>query len=171
MFECGTPEGLGVPLMSASELFQAFQNQSLDMKILRCIALMGSPNISQMAHFLGKDRNRVKSHLHKLKAHGYVKDRSVFVRTPFNRLIRCHEYQLTRKGKCVLREGGLLFPTFPRDSLPHAQSRKSEPRSEEAAWLFLPRGASSSEINYQRAARAGDVLHAFSLARRASKSP
>jgi hypothetical protein len=70
----------------------------------------------------------------------------------------------------VLRESGLLFPTFRRDDSPPPWSRKIEPRSEEADWLLMPRGASSSEVNYHRAAQASTILHAFSLARGASRS-
>jgi hypothetical protein len=155
--------------VSTSKLFETYRNQTLDMEILCSIALMGSPNISRLTNVLGKDRNRVKSHLHKLKAHGYVKDRLVSVRTPFNRLISCHEYQLTRKGKRVLREGGLLFPTFRYDGSPPAWNPRVESGNDRTSQFLPPKGAPNSEDNYSRAAQAANVLHACSLAQRALK--
>jgi len=140
------------------------------MEILRCIELMRSPNISQLANMLGKDRNRVKSHLHKLKAEGYLNDRYVLVKTPFNRMILCHEYRVTRRGKRLLHEDGPVPPLLRCCGSRSARNLGAEPDIDGVAWFLLPRGESDSEVNYYRAKQAADILHAFSLAQIASRS-
>jgi predicted ArsR family transcriptional regulator len=92
-----------------SELQRALQNQSLDVEIMRCIARMRSPYVSNLANTLGKERKSVKFHLYKLKAEGCVKDRWVGMMSPVSNQILCHEWQLTEKGEHLLREGGLIF--------------------------------------------------------------
>jgi len=101
-----------VSVVSISELQRALQNQELDVEIMRCIARMRSPNISNIADELGIDRKSVRYHLYKLKSEGCVKDRWIRLKTLFARQILCHEWQPTRKGERVLREGGLISEVF-----------------------------------------------------------
>ena len=70
MFECGAPEGLWASVLSISELSRALHDQKLDVEIMRCIARMRSPNVSNLADGVGKDRKLVRFHLYKLKAEG-----------------------------------------------------------------------------------------------------
>jgi predicted ArsR family transcriptional regulator len=70
---------------------------------------MWSPNVSNLADALGKDRKIVRFHLYKLKSEGCVKDRWRRTRTEFGFPILCHEWQLTKRGGRLLREGGLIF--------------------------------------------------------------
>jgi len=157
-------------LFSTSKLFETFRNQGLDMEILRFIALMHSPNVSQLSKMVGKDRNRIRSHLYKLKAQGYLKDRLVSRKTPLNYVILCHEWQLTNKGKCLLREGGLPFPVFQYDrSLPVSKARVQS-SSYGTAGIIPARAEPNSEINLLRANQAATILHAFSLIRKTSRS-
>ena len=95
-----------------SEIWRALQNQRLDVEIMRCIAQMRSPNVSNIADVLGKDRKSVRFHLYKLKAEGCVKDRWKRPRTKFGFPIVCHEWQLTTKGERLLHENGLIFHIF-----------------------------------------------------------
>jgi predicted ArsR family transcriptional regulator len=95
--------------VSISELWRALQNQKLDIEIMRCIARTRSPNVSNLADVLGKDRKSVKFHLYKLKAEGCVKDHWARMMSPVSNQILCHEWQLTEKGEHLLREGGLIF--------------------------------------------------------------
>ena len=97
---------------SISELWRALQNQSLDVEIMRCIARMRSPYVSNLAGTLGKDRKSIRYHLYKLKAEGCVKDHWARMRADLGFRIVCHEWQLTRKGRRVLREGGLISQIF-----------------------------------------------------------
>lgn len=155
--------------MSTCKLPEAFQRESLDVQILRCLEWLGSPNISQIANMLGVERNRVKSRLRLLKAEGYVKDRWNLVRMPFGNLIRCHEWQLRRKGKHLLRGGGPLLQIFKCDGSLPAWNPKVQPTGgQPAAWL-PPRGDQASEVNWQRAEKAAGILHAFSIAQRSSR--
>ena len=62
-------------VLSISELWRALQNQKADVEIMRCIARMRSPNVSNFADALGIDRKSVRYHLYKLKGEGCVKDR------------------------------------------------------------------------------------------------
>ena len=94
---------------SISELQRALQNQSLDVEIMRCIARMCSPYVSNLPHTLGKERKSIRYHLYKLKAEGCVKDRWVGMMSPVSNQILCHEWQLTEKGKFLLRTGGIIF--------------------------------------------------------------
>jgi len=95
--------------LSISELIRALQNQSRDVEIMRCIARMRSPNVSNIADELGVDRKSVRYHLYKLKAEGCVEDRWVRLRTGAGFPILCHEWQLTEKGRRPVREDALIF--------------------------------------------------------------
>ena len=99
-------------VVSISELRRALQNQSLDVEIMRCIARMRSPNVSNIADTLGIDRKSARYHLYKLKAEGCVRDRWVRRATGAGIPILRHEWQLTEKGERLLREGGLMFLQF-----------------------------------------------------------
>jgi predicted ArsR family transcriptional regulator len=98
-----------VSVVSISELSQALRNQSHDVEIMRCIARMRSPNVSNIAEELGIDRKSARFHLYKLKAEGCVKDHWKRPRTKFGFPIVCHEWQLTTKEERLLHEGGLIF--------------------------------------------------------------
>lgn len=100
-------------VVSISELQRALQNQSLDVEIMRCIARMRSPYVSNLAGTLGKDRKSIRYHLYKLKGYGCVKDRWIRMTSPVSKPILCHEWPLTRKGKRLLREGGLIYQPAP----------------------------------------------------------
>jgi len=159
-----------VSVVSVSELRRALLNQRLDVEIMRCIARMRSPNVSNIADELGIDRKSARFHLYKLKAEGCVKDRWIGMTSPVGNQILCHEWQLTGKGERILHEGGLLFPAFRKNGSPPALSRKVEARKEEVGWLLPPTGAHDSEANYHRAEQAANMLHAFSLVQRAPRS-
>ena len=96
-------------VVSISELRRALQNQKLDVEIIRCIARTHSPNVSNLADELGRDRKSIRFHLYKLKAEGYVTDHWAIVRVAFGHATRSHEWRLTQRGRRVLREGGLIF--------------------------------------------------------------
>jgi len=156
--------------MSTCKLPEEFQRESLDVQILRCIALLGSPNISQMADMVGKPRNRIRPRLYVLKGMGYVKDRWELRCTPFNNLIRCHEFQLRRRGKRLLREGEPMLQVFLRDGSLPVWNPKVQPRSEDSAVILPPRGDQASQVNYDRSKKAADILRAFSIAQRTPRS-
>ena len=92
-----------------SELRRALQTQKADVEIMRCIARMRSPNVSNIADALGMDRKSTRYHLYKLKAEGCVEDRWVRIATATGVPILCHEWPLTKRGERLLREGGLIF--------------------------------------------------------------
>ncbi len=95
--------------LSISELRRALRNQTRDVEIMRCIARIRSPNVSNIAEELDMDRKSVRYHLYKLKGEGCVKDRWRHTGAEFGLPIQCHEWQLTEKGERLLREGGLMF--------------------------------------------------------------
>lgn len=99
--------------MLIPEIQRALQNQSLDVEIMRCIARTRSPYVSSLADALGKQRHIIKEHLWKLKAYGCVKDRWIRMTPSVEPGILCHEWPLTRKGKRLLREGGLIYLPAP----------------------------------------------------------
>ena len=156
-------------MLSTSKLFEVSRNQRLDIETLHFIALMGSPNVSQLAKMVGKDRNRIKYHLYRLKAEGYVKDHFVSARTPLNYLIQCHEWQLTNKGKRFLREGGLPLPVFQHDGSLSASKADVESSRDKTAGIMASREGTNTEINFFRANQAATILHAFSLVQKTSR--
>lgn len=99
-------------VLSISELWRALQNQSLDIESMRCVARTRSPNVSNLADVLGKDRKSIRFHLYKLKAEDCVRDRWIGNASRAGNQILCHEWQLTEKGERLLREGGLVFQLF-----------------------------------------------------------
>jgi predicted ArsR family transcriptional regulator len=101
-----------VSVVSISELQRALQNQRLDIEIMRCIARMRSPNVSNLAEELGIDRKSIRFHLYKLKAEGCLRDRWVHSTTAAGFPNVCHEWQLTTKGERILHENGLIFHIF-----------------------------------------------------------
>lgn len=106
-------------VVSISELWRALRNQERDVEIMRSIARMRSPNVSNIAEELGIDRKSARFHLYKLKAEGCLGDRWVRSTTAVGFPILCHEWQLTEKGERLLREGGLVYQASWRNtSLP-----------------------------------------------------
>ena len=92
-----------------AELQRALQNQARDVEIMRCIARLRSPNVSNIAEELGIDRKSVRYHLYKLKAEGCARDRWVGMMAPVSNQILCHEWRLSKKGEHLLWKGGLIF--------------------------------------------------------------
>ena len=156
--------------ISTGQIAQALKRANMRCEILRCIDDMRSPNVSQLAKALETERHHVLFHLYILKAEGYVKDRWISNLGPFNRSILCHEWQLKRKAKRLLREGGLLLEVCRRGGSLSAWNPKVESSGDETAGIIPPRAESNSDINLLRAKQAASLLHAFSLVRKTSTS-
>ena len=98
-----------------------------------------------------------------------MKDRWVSHVGPFNRSILCHEWQLKRKAKRLLREGGSLLQVFRCDGSLPAWNPKVESSGDETAGIVPSRAEPNSETNLLRAKEAATILHAFSLVHKTSR--
>ena len=110
-----------------SELRRALQNQRADVEIMRCIARMRSPNVSNLAETLGMDRRSVRYHLYKLKGEGCVRDCWVHSTANFGSPILCHEWPLTEKGERLLRRRTDLGSLLTQHVIVSAEFRATSP--------------------------------------------
>ena len=144
--------------MSISELWQALQNQSLDVEIMRCIARMRSPNVSNIAEELDVDRKSVRYPLYKLKAEGCVRDHWVTMTSPVGNQILCHEWQLTEKGERLLSEGGLIFQVFRLDDTAPVGNPNTVPSGDHIGSIPSTRPEPYSKVNWHRTEQGTAVL-------------
>jgi hypothetical protein len=66
---------------------------------------MRSPNVTNLADALDKDRKSIRFHLYKLKAERCVKDHWIGMPSIAGNQIGCHEWQLTEKGGAYCEMG------------------------------------------------------------------